>query len=836
MAQQKVKFVTGFGSFGGSTIALLEHCRLLSEFGFETELYAPGQWHLGRFSGSKDISEFYPESEDVLVFHHMELGMRPKCRRCLLYVHEKSLWNLKSKNLVPFDSILYVSESQRAFHGVDGLVVPNPVRRMVDISEHHPPGRNIAGVVGTIQPRKMQHVSIQRALADGRSEVLLFGDFVQPYFDEMIQPLLCDRVRHVGLVDPDSRMDMYNSFDHLYAFSSDESASLILGECRVLGKEVFKSDEVDEYEILDDKEIVARWTSVFEDNFPILGKFLIAPSVGKLERLVCVVTHNRKDLVSRWLRAWNSAEKFGAKVAVFHACDSQIPDATEMANILAHNPDFYIPFRNSALRDMGALRLALGGSSALPEWDSIFWFTDDMMPMRGDFLKPFVQKLTGKVGLVAQCYEPSHGKPEPGHGCLPHIRTVAYALSRAAADSLVFPGVGSDGEKPYLFEHGRVGFYEDHILRQVLDGGFEFALCHSGEGSYVHWTGSQDWLWDCHLFSDGAVVAGRIRSSHEMWSLYESQFAKPGSLDPLVIFTPEYCEKMTLKRGRVSAIMPTFSCPMNCFMWSVLSLILRSDPAVLDHLFISINGPDSREGGNELQDRKQAFLEDLRSADWSGLPYFNPGAMTISRTWSRVGHAQALEQCIPWVDTEYYLVMHDDVIVNDPSWCELAGFGTFVAKTWGNHLSGKLGSSGGRLDLPHMNTIFTLCHKPSMTSSGARWIGFHIDERFEIERYRDLDSFLDEHSRLGSLGFGALSKGRSYDSASLDIGSFLFSKIATMGMTIGRFDPRVVTHFESASWRSGQNYQIPELNSLKSQIMSVPVLADIYLRHADDEG
>ena len=748
MAQQKVKFVTGFGSFGGSTIALLEHCRLLSEFGFETELYAPGQWHLGRFSGSKDISEFYPESEDVLVFHHMELGMRPKCRRCLLYVHEKSLWNLKSKNLVPFDSILYVSESQRAFHGVDGPVVPNPVCRMVDISEHHPPGRNIAGVVGTIQPRKMQHVSIERALADGRDEVLLFGDFVQPYFDEMIRPLLGDRVRHMGLVDPDRRMDIYNSFDHLYAFSSDESASLVLGECRILGKDVFKSDEVEEYEILGDEEIVARWSSVFESDFPILGNFSIVPNLGKLDRIVCVVTHKRKELISRWLRALNSAEKFGAKIAVFHACDSEVPDREEMDNILVHNPDFYIPFKNSPLRDMGALRLALGCAGGLPEWDSIFWFTDDMMPMRGDFLDPFVKKLVGNVGLVAQCYEPAHRNPIPGQGCLPHIRTVAYALSSQAADSLVFPGVGEDREKPYLFEHGRVGLYENHILQQILKKGFEFELCHSDDKRYVHWTESQDWLWDCHLFSDGAVVAGRGRSSHEMWSTYESQFAKPGFFDPLVIFSPEFCEESTLKAGKVSAIIPTFSSPLNCFMWSVLSLVLRSDPEVLDHIFVSINGPDSREGGEDLQDRKQAFLEDLRSADWSGLPYFNPGAITISRTWSRVGHAQALEQCIPWVETEYYLSMHDDVIVRDPSWCNLGGFGSVVAKTWGNQLVGRLGSHGQRLELPHMSTIFTLCHKPSMTSLKARWTGFHLENRFKIEDFIDFGAFLEMHEKV----------------------------------------------------------------------------------------
>lgn len=799
MARQKVKFVTGFGSFGGSTIALLEHCKLLSENGFDAELYAPGGWHVGRAPVTKDISELSPDADDILIFHHVELEMRPKCRLCLLYLHEKSLWNLREKNLVPFDSVVYVSESQRDFHGVDGPIVPNPVRRMVDVSSHKPPGRNIAGIVGTIQPRKAQHISIQKALEDGRDEVLLFGDFVQPYFDEMVRPLLSERVRHVGLVDPRQRMEMYNSFDHLYAFSSEESASLVLGECRVLGKEIFKSDEVEDFEIVQDGEVVSLWSEVFRHGSPVLEIFSVVPSMDRIKRLVCVVTHNRKEVVGRWLRAWNSADKFGSKVAVFHACDLDEPNAEEMECILAHNPDFYIPFRNSALRDMGALRLALSCAGGIPEWDSIFWFTDDMMPMRGDFLEPFVKKLVGDVGLVAQCYEPAHGEPVPGHGCLPHIRTVAYALSRPAADSLVFPGVGEDREKPYLFEHGRVGFYDRHILRQVLENGFGFELCHSDKGKYVHWTESQDWLWDCHLFSDGAVVSGRGRSAHEMWNTYEAQFARPGSFDPVTIFTPERCEEATLKAKKISAIIPTFSSPMNCFIWSVLSLVLRSDPEVLDHIFVSINGPDSREGGNELQDRKQAFLEDLRGADWSGLPHFNPGAMTISRTWSRVGHAQALEQCIPWVDTEYYLLMHDDIVVNESSWCDLDGFGSCVAKTWGNHFAGRLRAVGKRLDIPHMNTIFTLCHKPSLSGIGARWVGSHLEKKFNVEQYLDFDAFLQNHRHIGSLPHGGLPSGLVYDSASLDVGAFVLSKIHLSGMKVGRFDPRVISHFESAS-------------------------------------
>jgi hypothetical protein len=838
MLSQNVKFITGFGAFGGSTIALVEHCKLLSENGFNVSLYAPGQWHLGRFSGSRDISEFASERDDILVFHHVDLDVRPKCRKSILYLHEKSLWPLKGRNLLPFDSLAYVSEDQRSFHGLAGPIIPNPVGRMVNPLMHHPPGANVAGIVGTIQERKRQHLSIKKALEDGRSKVLLFGDFEPSYFKSYIEPILSDKVLYMGLVEPEDRMRIYNSFDCLYMFSSDESASLTLGECRLLDKEVVKSHEVRDYDIVGDDEVLERWRSLFFDRSPVMGEFAVTPSVP-CGRLVCVVTHNRKEIVGRWLRAWNSAEKFGAKLAVFHACDGDAPDPDEMNNILAYGPDFYIPFKNGSLRDMLALHMALRDGAGLPEWDSIFWFTDDMMPMRRDFLAPFVNKLKGNVGLVAQCYEPRHEhyREEPGFGCLPHIRTVAYALSREASDILVFPAVGEERDRPYLFEHGRIGVYEDHILKQVTSAGYDFELCHSEKDRYVHWTASLDWMWDAHLFASGAVVSGRSLSSHEMWALYESQFSRPGSFDPLVIFTPERCEEVFLKKGKVSAIIPTFSSPMRCFMCSVLSLLMRSDPTVLEHVFVSINGPDSREGGDELQDRKQSFVEDLRSCDWSGMRGFNPGLITMTRTWSRIGHAQALEQSIPWVDTEFYLSMHDDVVVMSPSWCLLDDFmdnDSMIMKTWGNHVMGALRATGRHLDMPHLNTIFTMCRKPLMTRMSAGWTGFVTNGSFKISDYMDPIRLVHDHKKIHLGASDSVLDDREYSSAGLDIGCFLLSKICLSGLDVGRFDADTVRHFESASWRPGRFSQTKEIEDLERQISSIPQYSEIYERYLED--
>ena len=208
---------------------------------------------------------------------------------------------------------------------------------------------------------------------------------------------------------------------------------------------------------------------------------------------------------------------------------------------------------------------------------------------------------------------------------------------------------------------------------------------------------------------------------------------------------------------------------------------------------------------------------------------FNPGAMTISRTWSRIGHSQSLEQCLPWIYTEFYLSMHDDVLVIDPSWGTLSDFlnnESMVMKTWGGYLAGRLRSAGSRLDMPHLNTIFTLCRKPIMTSLGVGWSGFSLDHNFKIGDYTNPEFFRANHERFSSLGSG-LSLSEQYESISLDIGSFLFSRICSRGLDIGRFDMNTIRHFGSASWNPSGSFMIPEVVELEDQIMSIKPYCEI---------
>ena len=855
---QKVKFLTGFGGFGGSTIALIEHCKLLNDNGYDAQLYSFDDWCVKKYEKARNISEFKLEDDDILIYHLLEENKRPKCKKCFLYLHEKGIWDFKSRITTGFDQFLFVSESQRRWHGVEGVVIPNPVRRLVDKALHNPPNAGVVGIVGTIQERKRQHLSIQKALLDGRDKVLLFGDVGDSgYFDEFIKPLLSERVIYRGLFEPERRMDMYNEFDVLYIHSFDESASLVVGECNILGKEIMKEDIIENCEIVDEEKIVAHWKDVFESgSLEVDERYAIRPD-DSCDKLVCVVVHNRKEFITKWLRAWSNAEKCGAKIAILHAFDGDGPPKDEMDNILAWNPDYYIPFRNALTRDMQALILVTKNLAGLPDWKYLFWFTDDCMPMRKDFLVPFDRKIQlPKVGLVTLCYEPTRGGE--GVGCLlPHIRTIGYALCREMADKLVFPNMGVEKDRPYLFEHGRKGVYEDHILNQVVKAGFKYKLAYSNtdcpkeldpSSEYVHWTESLDWMWDCHLFSGGFFFDGRPMSGDDLWQIYERQFVQECKKDSLTILSPEECERLSLIPKKICAIIPTYSSPINYFMWSVFSLLLRSDPREFEHAIIGINGPDSRypaPGGHELQDKKQRFIEDVRNIkDWKRPDMVNPGALTLVRTWSRVGHPPTIDQCLNWVHTRYYLVMHDDIIILDRNWTksiyEFESDPKLVAKTLGDPLVVKLNKHGNVLEFPHMSTTFSLFDKPLMRMAGAFWMGYYIEQKnFTIDDYVDFQNFMKAQRKIGCVDEREevkINKDSIFDAVSMEIGTFAYYAIKKFGLHMSEFPGSFVKHFYSGTWKNyGMAYEAhPEVEDLEKEINTIPEYAEIYWRYRED--
>jgi hypothetical protein len=260
-----IKFVTGFSGFGGSTVMIIQHAKLLQEKGYEVEIYGAEDWHMDKFSGSKKLKDLSYSEDDIILFHYYTPNFKIKCKKCFLYLQETNLFDLREKDLSLFDEVLFVSEGQMNYHGFEkGRILPNRINGLVDLSKNKPPGQNIAGIIGHIHPIKQPHVAIKKALEDNVSKIFLYGIICLPYFEKEIQPFLSEKVVYGGAIPLESKMEMYNSFDILYHFGEFESACLAWAEAHVLGKKIVKSEKLYEYPILDDHEVLEVWKTIIE--------------------------------------------------------------------------------------------------------------------------------------------------------------------------------------------------------------------------------------------------------------------------------------------------------------------------------------------------------------------------------------------------------------------------------------------------------------------------------------------------------------------------------------------------------------------------------------------
>lgn len=110
---------------------------------------------------------------------------------------------------------------------------------------------------------------------------------------------------------------------------------------------------------------------------------------------------------------------------------------------------------------------------------------------------------------------------------------------------------------------------------------------------------------------------------------------------------------------KTTVIIPTGPAHIQCLKLSLLSLLEQADLSQIDKIIVSINGVDPRSGDTSLQDQKESFCRLLQSQGYPVEPI---------RVWSRVGFGQPIQMALPLVETDNYLLMHDDLIVLDNSW------------------------------------------------------------------------------------------------------------------------------------------------------------------------
>jgi len=261
---KKVSIVSGWSNPGGSTTSFINLCNLFNERGIDCTFYGPHMWHLDQCkSGLLNEGDFNEES--VLIVHFMNLDRNLKVKRVILSCHEKDIFPLKNIPHDHFDKIQFITKEQKEWHGIDhpSVIIPNVYDNLT--SKWPKEETKAAGVIGTVDPNKNTHVSIQRALDDGYKEVHLYGQIVDnDYFDGQIKPLLSESVIFHG--HERDKQKMYDSIDAAYLSSNSEVAPLVKGECALTSTKFMGNENTQggEDTIVGNDKIFDMWMECLE--------------------------------------------------------------------------------------------------------------------------------------------------------------------------------------------------------------------------------------------------------------------------------------------------------------------------------------------------------------------------------------------------------------------------------------------------------------------------------------------------------------------------------------------------------------------------------------------
>jgi hypothetical protein len=280
--------------------------------------------------------------------------------------------------------------------------------------------------------------------------------------------------------------------------------------------------------------------------------------------------------------------------------------------------------------------------------------------------------------------------------------------------------------------------------------------------------------------------------------------------------TIDECVSLTHMKEKMTMVIPTRNSSMECLLWSVFSLLLRSNPfGLMEHFCVCINGPDKRTGNTATEDKKQAFLEELRDLEWyhaDNLKLRRPMPLTVIRVWSRVGYSEVFEMALNWVHTDSYCLMHDDVILLDKNWEQQAKEVFYndekVAIAYIPPLHGCICDHAIHrgmylLRLPQLQTTFLMCKKKDIMKVGALWRGYHIpsDEnmlQFDLEEIGDIADF-EKFWKNRKLYDKPVIKTELYNFVRQEVGAWVYYKLDQAGYKFAPLSPQTILHLEGMS-------------------------------------
>lgn len=313
----------------------------------------------------------------------------------------------------------------------------------------------------------------------------------------------------------------------------------------------------------------------------------------------------------------------------------------------------------------------------------------------------------------------------------------------------------------------------------------------------------------------------------------------------------EEAVELTHVPEKITVIYPTYQAPIECLLWSTFSLLLRAKVKdLIEHFMVIINGPDKRTGDPANQDQKQEFLEDLRKLQWwhTNEPKVKRDMpLSVLRVWSRIGHPESVEMAIPWVHTDAYLLMHDDIIINKHNWLQ-----EVKEKFYGDpnvviayspmlhccQCDSATHQNKPLLRFPHLLCAFLVCRKKWIRKLGSSWCGYHIEtEPFKlIDKVGNIGEFFKYYKNLGLLDNPpqAIS---NYHYVSMEMGAWHYYNAVQQGLKFAPLDRNLITHFGAASWDTpeGVSKRIIKhsniVKTLEKEIYAHPDYGPLYTKY-----
>jgi len=230
-----------------------------------------------------------------------------------------------------------------------------------------------------------------------------------------------------------------------------------------------------------------------------------------------------------WLHCWPQCNTEGSELIIIHNDNGDGQPIKKMCEAAGIK---YIQRKNVGF-DIGAFQdVCRGRLDGFPkQWDSLLWCTDDTIPMKKDFIDPFVNALQDKtVGIAAM---------KISNSVAPHVRTTGFAIKQSVAAKIQFPADPiTTKSQCYFFEHRggiktltmqvrSMGLKCDQVAPDpaspLFDTGYWRRLNRMGEHESVFNTGNvvgDKITFICTIYNTyPQIISSLLLQTHKNWEL-----------------------------------------------------------------------------------------------------------------------------------------------------------------------------------------------------------------------------------------------------------------------------------------------------------------------------